>query len=140
MATPTPAQAAEKWGRRLKAAQPDIQRGVEAVTVAPTEQAANAQDKMLAKLTEAVTSGKWAKGLRRVTLQDWRDATIKKGIPRLAAGVDAGAPKMEAFMTEFLPHAERVSAEVAAMPDLTLEDSIARSNHAIRRLAEFQRS
>lgn len=140
MAIPTPEQAGEKWGRRLSGATEDIRRGVAAVTVSPTEQAADAQDKMLARVTESIQNGKWARGLRRVSLNDWKEATLNKGIPRLATGVAAGTPKMVEFMRDFLPHVERVQAQVRAMPDLTLEDNIARATAAIRGMAAFERS
>ncbi len=140
MAMPTPAQLAEKWGRRLKGAVPDIQAGVQRVTVSPTEQAAEKQDKMLTNLTEAVNSGKWAAGLRRVSLDDWRQATLGKGIARLAQGVDGAVPKVEAFAAEFLPHLERGQAEISRMPDLTLEDNIGRMVAMVRHNAGFKRS
>jgi hypothetical protein len=64
---------------------------------------------------------------------------VKKGIPRISQGIDAAAPKVEAFFAEFFPHLEKIEAEVKAMPDLTLEDNIQRAVHAMRRASEFKR-
>lgn len=140
MAKVTPAEFAEKWQRRLSQSQNDIQRGVNRVTVAPTEKAASKKDKMLANLTAAVNSGKWEAGLMRVSLSDWKKATIEKGLPRLQAGVQAAQPKVQQFAVELLAHIDSVQGELQNMPDLTLEDNIQRMVHNVRRMSEFKRS
>lgn len=135
----TAEEAAKKHAERLKASTQYIRSGVQAVTESPMEKAAQQQDKMLAKLTEAVTTGKWQAGLRRVTLQQWKDALINVGVPRIPAGVDAAHDKIVAFYRDLLPYEERIQSELEGMPDLTLEDSVARAAHWIRRMAEFRR-
>lgn len=139
MAKLTPQEAREKHAARLKASTGEIAKQVAKVTVAPGTQAAKKADKMLQNLTASVTSGRWGRRVSSVSLTDWQDALIKKGIPRIAQGVDAAAPKVEAFFAEFLPHVDKVQAEIAQMPDLSLEDSIARMTHNVRRNAEFKR-
>jgi len=94
---------------------------------------------MLQNIQNAVTSGRWAKRVSSVSVEDWRTAMIQKGIPRIAQGIDAAGPKVEAFFEEFFPYLETVEKEVQAMPDLTLEDNINRMVHAVRRQAEFKR-
>lgn len=140
MARVTPEQFAEKWNRRIKAAVPDIQAGVQRVTQAPGELAAAKQDKMLQKLQEAVTSGKWASRVRSVTVEDWRRSVLDKGVARIAAGADAATNKQREFASQLLPYIDRVVAEVNRMPDLTLEDAINRATHVIREMAKFRRS
>lgn len=135
----TPTQFREKHARNLKASVPDIRLGVQRVTESPTEKAAAQQDKMLARLTEAVSSGKWAAGLRRVTLEEWKDKTLNKGIGRIAAGVDAAAPKIEAFAADLIAFENTLMARIDTMPDLTLEDSIQRATEWIRGMAKFER-
>lgn len=136
-----PREGAEKWGRRTKQAVQDVTAGVNRVTVAPTLQAAEKVDKMRSKFNEAVDSGKVERGLRRVSLTDWKESMTKIGVGRIASGVDGkGISKMGAFTQEFYPHLQQVEDEIAAMPDSTLEDSIARATHNIRRNAEFKRS
>lgn len=136
----TPEQYAEKQARNLKASTPDIRRGVERVTVAPTQKAAEAQDKMLSRLTEAVQSGKWAAGLRRVTLEDWKSKMLEKGVPRIAAGIDAAYDKVVSFASELLPFQATLQSKVETMSDLTLEDNIARAAEWMRGMAKFKRS
>ena len=136
----TPEEYAEKQARNLKASTPDIRRGVERVTEAPTAKAAAAQDKMLARLTEAVTNGKWARGLNRVTLEDWKSKMLDKGVPRIAAGIDAAHEKVVAFASELLPFQASLQTSVTRMPDLTLEDNIQRAAEWMRGMAKFKRS
>ena len=68
MAKLTATEFQEKHARRLKAAVEDVRRGIDRVTENPCEKAAAKQDKMLTNLTAAVSSGKWAGGLKRVSL------------------------------------------------------------------------
>jgi len=135
-----PSEGAEKWARRTKAATIDVAAGVDRVSEAPTAKAAAKIDKMLANFMEAVSSGKVARGLNRVTLQEWKDAMKTVGVGRIASGVDGkGTAKMESFAREFYPFLERVQSEIDAMPDTTLEDSINRAVTNMRRLHEFKR-
>lgn len=133
-------QVATKWSRNLGAATQDIVAGVDAVTTAPTQQAAARKNEMLQKLTQAVNNGKWEKGLARVSLQDWKSAMKDKGVQRVASGAQAAQPKMASFMQEWLPVAENISQQVKAMPKLTLQDSIARAAAAITAAAQFGES
>lgn len=135
----TAEEYAEKHARRLKASVEDIRRGIERVTESPTAKAAGKQDKMLANLTRAVQDGKWAAGLRRVTVEEWKAKTINKGLPRIAAGVDEAHDKVVAFATDLLAHEDGVLRKIETMPDLTLEDSINRASTWIREMSKFKR-
>ena len=139
MARVTPEQFADKWNRRIKAAVPDIQAGIQRVTTAPGEAAAAKADKLLQKVTEAITSGKWAERVRSVTVEDWRRAALNKGIPRIAAGADGAMDKQREFASQLLPYLDRVVSEVKRMPDLTLEDAIARASYVIREMSKFRK-
>lgn len=140
MAKVTPAEFADKWKRRISASTQDIRAGVERVTVAPTEAAAAKREKMEARLLESIRNGKWEAGLRRVTLQDWRDAMINKGLGRISAGAEQATRKVEDFAAELLPHIEQGQRAIAGMPDVTLEDSINRVGTFIRHMHEFRRT
>lgn len=139
MARVTPEEYQEKHARRLKAAVPDIQKGVEKVTKNPCEQAGAKQDKMLANLTESVQNGKWARGLKKVSLEDWRKKMLEKGTARIASGIDGAKDKVIEFAGELLPHVDAGVTKIKAMPDLTIEDSINRSATFIRHMAEFNK-
>ena len=140
MAKLTAAQFREKHARRLKGATEDMRAGIQRVTENPCDKAAAKQDKMLANLTASVNNGKWAAGLKRVSLEMWKDKADKIGVNRVAAGIDAAAAKVEAFAEQLLPHIDREVAKIAAMPDITLDDNINRMTSFIRGMSNFKRS
>ena len=139
MARLTPQEAAEKWARRLQGATEDISKGVARVTEAPGKKAAAKQQKMLTRLTESVNSGTWARRISAVTLEDWKRQMLEKGIARLSGGVQAAQPKSEAFMSQLLPAVDAARGKIASMPDLTVEDSIARMSAYVREMAKFKK-
>jgi len=139
MAKLTPAEFQEKHARRLKASTEDIRSGIQKVTDSPMEKAAKKKDKMRANITAALDNGKWEKGLKRVSLSDWKSKAADVGVGRIAAGIDAAASKVQSFAGELLPHIDAVKAQVDKMPDVTLEDSINRMTTFIRGMAKFQR-
>lgn len=134
---PTPQQAARKWNSRLKAATNEIREGVEGTDINPMERAAAQSEKWVNRV--AAAQQKYIAGLGRVSLEDWKRATIDKGIPRIAAGADQAVGEVEAFQTELMAFQATIDRELAGMPDVTLEDSIARATHQMRRMSEFQR-
>ena len=140
MAKMSSAQFQEKHARRLKAAVEDMRTGINNVTESPTEKAASKQDKFLNNLTDAVNSGKWAAGLKRVSLDEWKRKARDIGVNRVAAGIDAAKDKVIAFADELLPYIDRQKAAIASMPDVTLDDNINRMNTFIRGMASFKRT
>ena len=139
MARLTPAEFQEKHARRLKAAVDDMRKGIEGVTQSPTAKAAGKADKMRTNIVASIDSGKWAAGLNRVTLEEWKDKMINKGINRVASGIDGAAAKTTAFAAELLPHIDRGIDTVKKMPDTTLEDNISRMTTFIRHMSKFKR-
>jgi len=135
----TAEEYAEKQARRLKGATEDIRRGVMAVTEAPTAKAAAKADKMLANLTQAVQSGKWARRLKAVGLEDWRTKTLEKGLNRIAQGIDSAHAKQVEFASQLLPFEATLQAKVEAMPDATLEDSISKMVEWCRGMSKFEK-
>ena len=140
MAKLTPAEFQEKHARRLSAAVEDVRKGIDRVTVNPCELAAAKQEKMLANLTASVNDGRWAAGLKRVSLAEWKDKAKNVGAGRIASGINAAKAKVVAFAEELLPHIDAGQAKLTAMPDITLEDNIARMTSFIRHMAEFKRT
>jgi len=135
--TITPEEYAEKHARRLKGAVEDIRRGVEAVTEAPGAKAAAKADKYLAGIQEAVSSGKWQSRVSAVSLEDWKAKMLNVGVNRIASGVDASYDKVRAFGEQLLRYQSSLKEKVDAMPDVTLEDSIARMTEWVRGMAKF---
>lgn len=135
----TPEEFVEKHARRLKGATEDMRKGVEKVTVAPTQKAAAKQDKMRARILASIDNGKWAAGLKRVSLEEWKSKMIDKGVGRVAEGIDAAHDKVLAFASELIPFQDSLKGTVAKMPDTTLEDNINRMTTFIRGMSKFKR-
>lgn len=139
MAKLTAQEFQEKHARRLKASVEDVRKGIDRVTENPCDKAAAKADKMLANLTASVTGGKWAAGLKRVTLEEWKRKARDIGVNRIAAGIDGASDKVVAFAEQLLPHIDREQAKIKAMPDVTLDDNINRMTSFIRGMANFKR-
>lgn len=138
MAHGSPADVAADWSSKLSGSTEKVRRGVEAVSVAPGEKAAQAADLWIRRVQESRT--KWADRVRSVSLGDWKQAMTEKGLARIASGAQAAQPKMERFLAEFLPHVDAVAQRVRAMPKGSIEESIARAAAQIRGNATFKRS
>lgn len=133
-------QFQEKHARRLKASVEDVRAGIERVTENPCEKAAAKQDKMLTNLTAAVQSGKWAGGLKRVSLEDWKKKARDIGVNRIAAGIDGAKEKVVAFAEQLLPHIDRGTEKIKTMPDVTLDDNINRMTTFCRHMSTMKRT
>lgn len=140
MAMAPASEVAKNWADNLSASTGKIGRGIDRVTENPAEKAANSADLWAQRTAEAARNGKFVRGLRRTTLQGWKDAAKKKGLPRVAGGAQEALPKMQAFMTEFLPHVAQVQAQVASIPKGGLEASKARMIANMEGMAAFKRS
>lgn len=132
-------QVAQKWSTNTAGAGAAMKAGVMAVTQAPTQAAAAAIDRYQAGVLAAVSSGRMATALNAVSLTDWQNAMITKGISRVPQGVTAAMPKMQAFMDKWLPYQAQVQATVARMPKGSLADSQARAAMAISMNAAFSK-
>lgn len=133
----TPADAVAKWLQDLGQATDRMTRGAQAVNRAPGLAAAAAADKWLARVTAA--KAKFASRVAAVSLQDWQNAYINVGIPRVSQGAQAKQGKMLSFFEEYLPYLQRGVAQIDQMPSVTLEDGIARATAMIRYNAKFVR-
>ena len=135
----TPEEFAEKHNRRTKAALEDMRTGIERVTEAPTLKAAQKKEKMKAHLLQAVDSGKWETGLKRVSLEEWKSKMVDLGVNRVSAGLDANKVKVQDFASQLLPHIDAGQKAIEKMPDVTLEDSVNRMVAFIRHMSKFSR-
>jgi hypothetical protein len=135
----TPEEYADKQARRLKASIDDIRSGIEKVDEAPTAKAAQKQDKMLQNLTHAVQSGVWASRLKAVSLDEWKNKALNKGLGRIASGIDGAKDKQVQFAGQLLEYQKGLLSKVEKMPDLTLEDSINRMTEWVRGMSKFSK-
>jgi hypothetical protein len=135
----TAIQFQEKHARRLTGAIEDVRQGIQRVTESPTIKAAASKEKMRANLNAAIDNGKWEAGLKRVTLEEWKDKAANVGVNRIAAGINAAKAKVVAFAEQLLPYIDTQQQKIKGMPSVTLEDNIARMNSFVRGMAAFKR-
>jgi hypothetical protein len=133
-------QYAELWSQRLTAAQPRIRQGIEQTSESPAAKAVQAEAKFRQNLNQAIDDGRWRDSLGKVTLQDWKSATIDKGLPRLAGGVqqvvNSGA---QAKMAQRLLQAVDASvSSISDMPSTTLDDNINRMTSFVRAMSQYK--
>ena len=139
MAIRSAAQVAQKWARDLAASTETIRQGVEGVTESPTAKAAARADAYLRGVQQAVADNKWQNGLNRVSLQQWKDDMLTKGLPRIATGASQAEPKFQQFMSEFLPHIEAGQRLLQSMPRGDLNQNIQRMVAMVQHNAKFHR-
>lgn len=135
MAIPTADAAAQAWAQRLAASTDRITAGIQAVQTSPGASAAR-QKAVWVQNTQAAAD-KFARNAGAVSLSDWQQAALSKGVPRVAGGATAAQPKMAQFMGKLLPY---VASGVTALPARGgLEQNIARSAAFIRHMSNFQK-
>lgn len=109
--------ALSKWQRNTAGATESYKQGVMGVTESPMALAAAQADKAQRNYSEAISSGRWAKGLQNVSLEQWKQAAATGGAARLASGVTKGAPKMAKFLQEWAPTFEQAKQAARAIPN-----------------------
>lgn len=135
-----PTAIAAKWATNLGNSTQTITAGINSVTESPTAKAARNVDGYLAGVQNSVASGKYQRGLANVSLEQWRQAAITKGIPRIAAGAVSAKPKVAAFLQNFLPFLDNVTAQVRSMPNQTLQQRIQRAVAQMTGVSQYKGS
>ena len=133
MAQTDPHAASTRWAQNLGASTQKITDGINGVQQSPGVAAAAQSQAYVNGVTRSVD--KWKQNVQ-VPLQDWKDAAIQKGVPRIASGAQQAQPKFEQFMTQFLPHVNQVRSTLPARGDL--EQNIARMTAQVRGTAKFR--
>jgi hypothetical protein len=134
----SPQQVADKWAAKASAAGTDYKNGIAGVTVAPGQLAVQAQDVMVQRWQEAISSGRWAQRTGNVSLQSWQAAAMNKGAANYGTGISAGKPKMAAFLQAFLPVAAQVKEAVRSIPRDGGAGSLARVQLAMQAFQAFR--
>lgn len=129
--------ATTKWLQNIGTATERMKQGAMNVTTAPGQKAAAAADKWLQRVQQS--QAKYKNNVSRVSLQQWQDAYVNVGIPRVSQGAQAKQAKYNAAMADFLPYLAQGVAKIDAMPKVTLQDSIARATAMIQHNANYVR-
>lgn len=119
------ATAAQRYVQGASQGQQRFVEGVQNTSKDPTALAIAQQNKMLANVTAAITSGRYARGLSRVGKAGWQQATVAKAA-NYSVGIQAGASKYEAAIGPVLSQIATLQGQLQSMPRATFQDSLAR--------------
>lgn len=130
-----PSTIAADWASRLAQSTTKITDGINAVTVAPGQAAARQKTAWVQNTT--ASADKWATNTAAVSLSDWQQAAITKGVARIGPGATASQAKFATFMTQLLPHIDSVKSGLPARGGL--DQNIDRMVKFSRGMATFKR-
>jgi hypothetical protein len=119
------ATTVQRWRDSAAQGQTRFSEGVQATQVDVVGRAVAAQSKLLTNFQQAVTSGRWARGLQDRGTAGWKAATLAKA-SNYSTGVAAGVDDYQRAMQTWLPIIQSAAASVKAMPNTSFNDSIAR--------------
>ena len=122
-------EARQYWASGMANAGPKISAGIDRVTTAPGQKAAQKKDKYVAGVQ--ASQDLWARRVAAVDLGTWQNRA-KQGVSRIAEGAQNKGDKYENSVVPVFQHMDSVLSRVDSMPDNTLEQRIQKS-------AEFQR-
>lgn len=136
-AIPDAQSVATKWAQRTAAASQDYTQGVQNTDKDPTALAIAGGQRYIQRVTDAFNSGKWANGLRRAGKAGWQQATLAKA-GNFATGVAAAESKVAGAFAPLLAYEQQLQSRVNSMPNVTLQDRIARATAWIQGMASYQ--
>lgn len=116
-----------RWQQGASAGQAKYVEGVQSTTKDPVAAAIRAQGALVSNFNEAVSSGRWARGLQSVGKAGWQ-AAVQAKAQNYSTGIAAGADNYQQAMTTWLPRIQQAAASVQAMPSGTLSQNLARAN------------
>jgi len=140
MPPPTADQVAAKWKTRAGAAGADWLNGIKRTDVDPAAAAVAQKAKYVAKMSDPLTHDKWATNLGLVSKASWVASCEAKGSARYTSGINAAVDKYRQRIAGVLAHIQAGRAALEALPNVTIEDAIARSAQFIRHMATYQRA
>lgn len=140
MPMPTADQVANKWKTRAGAAGTDWINGIKRTDVDPAQAAVAQRPKWVAKMTDPATHDKWATNLGLVTKASWQASCEAKGPARYTSGINAAVDKYRQRIAGVLSHIQVGLTALEALPNVTIEDAIARSGQFIRHMATYRRT
>lgn len=106
----SPQQIAQNWASKMAGAAANATAGAQAVTVSPGQKAAAQKGAYTSGVANA--ADKWATNVGAVTTQQWQQAYIQKGVPRMASGAQAAQPKVAAFQQQLQPFQQALQASL----------------------------
>lgn len=134
MARVTPQEYADDWASGLQGASARIRRGVEKVTEAPGQKAAKESARYLTGVQNKVDL--WKRRVSAVSVEDWRNMLLEKGLGRIAQGVTSAKPAQVQMAQRLLSEIDAAVTEANKIPKGDIEQSIQRAAAFMRRMAK----
>jgi hypothetical protein len=119
------ATTVQRWVASAGTAQQRYSEGVQATNVDVVGRAVAAQAKLLTNVTQAISSGRWARRLSDVGTAGWKAQTLAKA-SNYSTGIAAGEQKYQQAMQTWLPIITSAAASVQSMPNTSFQDSLNR--------------
>lgn len=119
------------WAAGIAAGGTKFRDGINGVTEHPGQKAAAQAQVMLQRITDAVSSGRWARNVASYNLQTWKTTTAGVGAANWANGAQKGQAKYNAAAQALAPRLNELSAQIASMPKGGTANAIARASAAI---------
>ena len=119
------AQTVQRYQESAAMGQQRYVEGVQASQVDIVGRAIAAQPKLLANVTQAITSGRWQRRLAEVGNAGIKAATLAKAA-NYSTGIAAGVPNFQKAMQTWLPIIQSAAASAQSMPNATFQDSLNR--------------
>lgn len=131
-------EVARLWAERGANSAASVRAGVNAVQESPMAKAAQRVDAWVQGVQRS--RDKFVNKLNAVTLTEWKQAMLGKGLQNMANGYNdaQNQRKFLNFMRAWLPYVREGAARVRAMPKGTLQQAIDRAAEMIRHNARFQ--
>lgn len=131
------ASVVSKWKTGVSTAgQAEYKRGVNNTEVdwqaATLKGAQNWQD----KIQQAIANNSFSRGVQRRSNEYWRTQAATRGAANWASNTPRAETKYQDAMTKVLGVESRLSAEVKSMPNVTIQDKLARVEHVITGLQD----
>lgn len=130
------ADARTYWAQGMANAGPKISAGIDRVTTAPGQKAAQKKDKYVAGVT--ASQDLWAQRVAAVDLGTWQ-TRAKAGVSRIAEGAQQKGDKYQNAVDQVFTFMDSVLSRVDSMPDNTLEQRIQKSAEFQRGMAQYKR-
>ena len=107
-------------------------KGIENTTVNPMERAAQAQDKYLANVQLAVTSGRYRNNLLKVPFSTWKTNAGGVGSERLSSGAKKASAKVLEHFRKFQPVYSAISDRCSQMSNMSEDEALEKVRVSMR--------
>lgn len=132
----TPQQISEKYQRRVQAAGPDYQAGVQNPSRSWSEGYVSSVNRMVQGFQNAVAEGKPQQGVQALGDTGWKNKTLAKA-NRYTESAQVAAQGYAARAQEILQAAQAAQSAAGAIPNDTFENRIQRATASMRAISDY---